>query len=99
MVRDDDQGRAIGAPLTEQGGEGRTPLLIEPGASMVYFTGVQWWRSERLDVKRTSHGPIPFYYYTEDPTGYSFELLGGIFSLDHDAPSQTDDYRLLWIPL
>jgi Xaa-Pro dipeptidase len=23
-------------------------LLIEPGASMVYFTGVQWWRSERL---------------------------------------------------
>ena len=23
-------------------------LLIEPGASMVYFTGVHWWRSERL---------------------------------------------------
>lgn len=23
-------------------------ILIEPGASMVYFTGVQWWRSERL---------------------------------------------------
>ncbi|HYI48271.1 MAG TPA: Xaa-Pro peptidase family protein [Allosphingosinicella sp.] len=23
-------------------------LLIEPGASMTYFTGVQWWRSERL---------------------------------------------------
>lgn len=23
-------------------------LLIEPGSSMVYFTGVQWWRSERL---------------------------------------------------
>jgi Xaa-Pro aminopeptidase len=23
-------------------------LLIEPGASMVYFTGVEWWRSERL---------------------------------------------------
>ena len=23
-------------------------LLIEPGASMVYFTGVNWWRSERL---------------------------------------------------
>jgi Xaa-Pro dipeptidase len=22
--------------------------LIEPGASMTYFTGVQWWRSERL---------------------------------------------------
>jgi Xaa-Pro dipeptidase len=23
-------------------------LLIEPGASMTYFSGVQWWRSERL---------------------------------------------------
>ncbi len=25
-------------------------LLIEPGASLVYFTGVRWWRSERLTV-------------------------------------------------
>ncbi|HET9862432.1 MAG TPA: Xaa-Pro peptidase family protein, partial [Steroidobacteraceae bacterium] len=25
-------------------------LLIEPGASMIYFTGVHWWRSERLTV-------------------------------------------------
>ena len=23
-------------------------LLIEPGASLIYFTGVEWWRSERL---------------------------------------------------
>ncbi len=23
-------------------------VLIEPGASLVYFTGIQWWRSERL---------------------------------------------------
>ena len=23
-------------------------LLVEPGASLVYFTGVEWWRSERL---------------------------------------------------
>jgi Xaa-Pro dipeptidase len=23
-------------------------LLLEPGASLVYFTGVQWWRSERV---------------------------------------------------
>src|SRR5262245_10952033 len=27
---------------------GLTALLIEPGASMTYFSGVQWWRSERL---------------------------------------------------
>jgi Xaa-Pro dipeptidase len=23
-------------------------VLIEPGASLVYFTGIEWWRSERL---------------------------------------------------
>ncbi|HEV2746855.1 MAG TPA: Xaa-Pro peptidase family protein [Allosphingosinicella sp.] len=27
---------------------GLSALLIEPGSSLVYFTGVQWWRSERL---------------------------------------------------
>lgn len=27
---------------------GTAALLIEPGASMTYFTGVIWWRSERL---------------------------------------------------
>lgn len=28
--------------------QGIGALLIEPGASLVYFTGVHWWRSERL---------------------------------------------------
>ena len=23
-------------------------ILVEPGSSMIYFTGIQWWRSERL---------------------------------------------------
>jgi Xaa-Pro dipeptidase len=30
------------------GQHGIGALLIEPGAALVYFTGVQWWRSERL---------------------------------------------------
>jgi Xaa-Pro dipeptidase len=33
---------------TLMGKHGIGALLIEPGASLVYFTGVQWWRSERL---------------------------------------------------
>jgi Xaa-Pro dipeptidase len=37
-----DQARAL------MGKHGIGALLIEPGASLVYFTGVQWWRSERL---------------------------------------------------
>ncbi|MGQ0660566.1 M24 family metallopeptidase [Sphingosinicella sp.] len=30
------------------GRHGLAALLIEPGSSMTYFCGVQWWRSERL---------------------------------------------------
>ncbi len=30
------------------GEQGLAAILIEPGASMTYFSGVQWWRSERL---------------------------------------------------
>ncbi|HVI60496.1 MAG TPA: Xaa-Pro peptidase family protein [Luteimonas sp.] len=29
-------------------GHGIGAVVIEPGASLVYFTGVRWWRSERL---------------------------------------------------
>jgi len=32
--------------LMQQAGIGT--LLLEPGASMLYFTGINWWRSERL---------------------------------------------------
>lgn len=28
--------------------QGIDALLVEPGASLVYYTGVRWWRSERL---------------------------------------------------
>jgi Xaa-Pro dipeptidase len=37
-----DKARAL------MGKHGVGALLIEPGASLVYFTGVHWWRSERL---------------------------------------------------
>jgi Xaa-Pro dipeptidase len=37
-----DKARAL------MGKHGIGALLIEPGASLVYFTGVRWWRSERL---------------------------------------------------
>jgi Xaa-Pro dipeptidase len=37
-----DKARAL------MGRHGIGALFIEPGASLVYFTGVHWWRSERL---------------------------------------------------
>jgi len=38
----------IGKARALMGRLGIGALLVEPGASLVYFTGVQWWRSERL---------------------------------------------------
>ncbi|KUO50418.1 MAG: peptidase [Sphingomonadales bacterium BRH_c42] len=57
-------------------------LLIEPGSSLVYFTGVEWWRSERLTAAvLTREGELaivtPFF---EEPSvreslGISAEVL------------------------
>jgi Xaa-Pro dipeptidase len=57
-------------------------LLIEPGSSLIYFTGVEWWRSERLTAAvLTREGEVaivtPFF---EEPSvreslGVDAELL------------------------
>ncbi|WP_310466971.1 Xaa-Pro peptidase family protein [Sphingomonas sp.] len=45
-------------------------VLIEPGASLDYFTGVQWWRSERLTavVIPVSGDPIVVTPFFEKPS-------------------------------
>src|SRR5687768_4198335 len=45
-------------------------MLIEPGASLDYFTGVQWWRSERLTaaVVPASGAPIIVTPFFERPS-------------------------------
>ena len=45
-------------------------VLIEPGASLDYFTGVQWWRSERLTavVIPASGEPIVVTPFFEQPS-------------------------------
>jgi hypothetical protein len=57
-----------------------------------------WFLSERLDVERTTHGLVPIYYYSEDKAGYTFQLLGGAFGLDHDRRAQETEVQVLWIP-
>ena len=47
IAREEYQAR-IGKARRLMAEHGIGALLIEPGASMTYFTGVQWWRSERL---------------------------------------------------
>src|SRR5688500_4586527 len=50
--------------------QGLSALLIEPGASLVYFTGVQWWRSERLTaaVLPVEGEPIVVTPHFEEPS-------------------------------
>ncbi|HET9639462.1 MAG TPA: Xaa-Pro peptidase family protein [Allosphingosinicella sp.] len=45
-------------------------ILIEPGASLDYFTGVQWWRSERLTAALipVDGEPIIFTPFFEEPS-------------------------------
>jgi Xaa-Pro dipeptidase len=45
-------------------------ILVEPGASLDYFTGVQWWRSERLTAALipVDGEPIVFTPFFEEPS-------------------------------
>jgi Xaa-Pro dipeptidase len=45
-------------------------ILVEPGASLDYFTGVQWWRSERLTAALipVEGEPIVFTPFFEEPS-------------------------------
>jgi Xaa-Pro dipeptidase len=45
-------------------------ILVEPGSSLDYFTGVQWWRSERLTAALipVAGEPILFTPFFEEPS-------------------------------
>jgi Xaa-Pro dipeptidase len=45
-------------------------ILVEPGASLDYFTGVQWWRSERLTAALipVEGEPLVFTPFFEEPS-------------------------------
>jgi Xaa-Pro dipeptidase len=45
-------------------------ILVEPGASLDYFTGVQWWRSERLTAALipVEGEPVIFTPFFEEPS-------------------------------
>jgi hypothetical protein len=57
-----------------------------------------WFHSERKDVHRVTHGLVPLYYYSEDKYGYTFQLLGGLYGVDHVNKTQESEYQILWIP-
>ncbi|MEL6182627.1 MAG: hypothetical protein AAFS10_26960, partial [Myxococcota bacterium] len=57
-----------------------------------------WFMKRRKDGTRMSHGLVPLYYYSEDPIGYRFNLLGGLVGVDHNAKAEETDLQLMWIP-
>ena len=66
----DERLRRIAAAQRLMRDQGLGALLIEPGASLDYFTGVQWWRSERLTAALipVEGEPIVFTPFFEEPS-------------------------------
>jgi Xaa-Pro dipeptidase len=51
-------------------------MLIEGGTSLVYFTGIQWWRSERLFAMILTQKGEPFYISPKFEEGRAQEQTG-----------------------
>lgn len=68
-------------------------LLIEPGSSLVYFTGVQWWRSERLTAAvLTRDGEIAVVtpFFEEPSVRESLGIEAEVLTWDeHENPLRT----------
>jgi len=62
--------RRIAKARTLMARHGIDAIIVEPGASLDYFTGVQWWRSERLTAAVIpAHGdPIVVTPFFEKPS-------------------------------
>jgi Xaa-Pro dipeptidase len=73
--------------------QGLSALLIEPGASLVYFTGVQWWRSERLTaaiLPREGEPAIVTPHFEEPSVRESLEVPADVRVWnEHENPLET----------
>src|SRR5690606_9651228 len=62
-------------------------LLIEPGASLIYFTGVHWWRSERLTAAvLTREGEVAIItpFFEEPSVRESLSVEAEVLTWDED---------------
>lgn len=62
-------------------------LLIEPGSSLIYFTGVQWWRSERLTaaiLTREGEVAVVTPFFEEPSVRESLGIEAEILTWDED---------------
>lgn len=65
-------------------------LILEPGAAMDYFSGIQWWRSERLTaviIPREGKISVVCPFFEEPSVRESFALGGDIrVWQEHESP-------------
>jgi Xaa-Pro dipeptidase len=70
--------------------EGLDAILLEPGSAMVYFTGVRWWRSERLTavvIPREGEIAVVTPYFEEPSVRESLELGNDVRTWhEHEDP-------------
>lgn len=62
-------------------------LLIEPGASLIYFTGVEWWRSERLTaaiLTREGEAAIVTPFFEEPSVRESLAIEAEVLTWNED---------------
>lgn len=82
-----DRARAL------MGKHGIGALLVEPGSSLVYFTGVQWWRSERLTaaiIPRDGEITLVTPHFEEPSVRESLEIPAEVRVWnEHDDPLAT----------
>lgn len=65
-------------------------VILEPGSSMTYFSGVSWWRSERLTavmIPRTGRIGVVTPYFEEPSVRESLALEGEVRTWhEHESP-------------
>lgn len=62
-------------------GAGIDALIIEPGSSMVYFSGLRWWRSERLTalvIPKEGHPGVITPYFEEPSVRESLDIVADV---------------------
>jgi Xaa-Pro dipeptidase len=86
ISREEHQAR-IGKARRLMGEHGIGALFIEPGASLTYFTGVQWWRSERLTaaiIPREGEAAIVTPHFEEPSVRESLKISAEVRTWNED---------------
>jgi Xaa-Pro dipeptidase len=83
----EEHGQRIARAQRLMAEQGLGALLIEPGSSMTYFCGVQWWRSERLTalvIPREGEACVVTPFFEEPSVRESLKVPAEVRSWNED---------------